>query len=499
MQLKTAKNKPPFLLLALLLLGLLPVFAPQQAFAYIFTQPSPVAGPDAAGVYDVCPGPGLTRRLMPCLKETVLSAAQIFINSDYGSYMTMTIFIGMTLAIAFWGFGLLTGHRSAPKQDFFMTLIKIGGVVYYFSNFGYVLNTLINMVDDVLGVITNYATISLTIACDTGMDGPEYAIWDNVDCAINTLIGGIFSGFTLTTGVLGFFTACIFSNNPIGLLIALTGFYLIAQIIIAIGRAMFVYVTSFVALSLLVIISPFFVPLILFNATKEKFDKWLRLVISFMLQPVILFAYLVMLLAAFDATIYGPQPYSIATALTRCSPGPGVSCPTIGDFLYSVAYSSSSVGGKAINIDPGAAARNLGLGEDKTGIFGTVARQTGDTAADWQNDIYGFLGVDGGPGELRFFQADLPVTGVDWDFLASATGQTVTNYIITLCISLLMAAITAYIFRIMLDYIPYISSGLSENSLGMNSVMMKHMQAPGGKLMNRIQDLASKGFAGGAK
>ncbi len=64
-------------------------------------------------------------------------------------------------------------------------------------------------------------------------------------------------------------------------------------------------VISMIALAILIYMAPIFVPMALFEPTKKYFEGWLKLIISYALQPMIIAAYIAMMLTIFDQTMFG--------------------------------------------------------------------------------------------------------------------------------------------------------------------------------------------------
>jgi type IV secretion system protein VirB6 len=51
--------------------------------------------------------------------------------------------------------------------------------------------------------------------------------------------------------------------------------------------------------------APIFIPCVLFQVTKSYFDAWLKLMISYALQPTVLAAFIALMFTTFDQTMYG--------------------------------------------------------------------------------------------------------------------------------------------------------------------------------------------------
>ena len=70
-------------------------------------------------------------------------------------------------------------------------------------------------------------------------------------------------------------------------------------------RALHIFLVSTIAIAILILISPLTITAILFQKTKNIFDGWLKQLLGFIIQPVILFAYLAIFVAVMDYSIYG--------------------------------------------------------------------------------------------------------------------------------------------------------------------------------------------------
>jgi type IV secretory pathway VirB6-like protein len=133
--------------------------------------------------------------------------------------------------------------------------------------------------------------------------GKEYLkIWDMFDCKIAAalgfgpgvsvpniawmILGGFFTG---GAGIVFFVGSFIFA------------FYLIALVI----RALHIFLLSAISIILLVYVSPLTITSALFKKTNSIYQKWQAQMVGLILQPVILFAYLGILLTVFNKTMIG--------------------------------------------------------------------------------------------------------------------------------------------------------------------------------------------------
>ncbi len=69
-------------------------------------------------------------------------------------------------------------------------------------------------------------------------------------------------------------------------------------------------VVCMISIVILGVLAPLFVPLYLFNYTKGYFEAWLKLLISFMLQPMIAVVFMTTMLSVYDFGFYGTCKYT---------------------------------------------------------------------------------------------------------------------------------------------------------------------------------------------
>lgn len=74
--------------------------------------------------------------------------------------------------------------------------------------------------------------------------------------------------------------------------------------LVAVGRAMVVYVMSVLAISIIMILAPIFITTVLFKTTRELFEGWLRTLLGYSFQPILLFAFLGLFQAVIITGLY---------------------------------------------------------------------------------------------------------------------------------------------------------------------------------------------------
>lgn len=135
-------------------------------------------------------------------------------------------------------------------------------------------------------------------------DMSHMRLWDMVDCKLGKYLGmGDNNANEDIPQVLLIAIASIFSTVFGIIIFMLTLVYLVFVSLIAI-RVVHIYLLAFIGLSMMVYISPLIIPAALFNYTKKIFDSWLKQIIAYTVQPMMLFAFLAFVFAIFDHVIY---------------------------------------------------------------------------------------------------------------------------------------------------------------------------------------------------
>jgi type IV secretion system protein VirB6 len=65
------------------------------------------------------------------------------------------------------------------------------------------------------------------------------------------------------------------------------------------------FIMTLIVITILIFLSPIFVPFVLFEFTKGIFDKWLKTILGYMIYPGLMFAFLALMMATIDSIYYG--------------------------------------------------------------------------------------------------------------------------------------------------------------------------------------------------
>jgi type IV secretory pathway VirB6-like protein len=240
----------------------------------------------------------------------------------------------MTIAVTIMGIGVLLTGKTWDKKTLIMFIIKLGLVAFFalgtawqdtffvgVSRTSMVLADIFMEVD--VSKLENkrdgcqFPKYNAQIMKDDGvMDvanasypkGREYlAIWDMLDCKIARALG---FGLEASVPNLIYMILAGFLTGGLGIIffvgVFIFAFYLIALTV----RALHIFLISSIAITILIYISPITITTCLFKRTEGVFKKWRTNLISFVLQPVILFCYLGIVITIFEATIIGDATFS---------------------------------------------------------------------------------------------------------------------------------------------------------------------------------------------
>ena len=411
---------------------------------------------DVAPQYDNRLRFGLVKRTVLCVKEYVTYATYSILG-PISNFFARLVAIMTTLAVVIWGVQAMAGRRMAATRETFVLAIKIGLVIMFTANFaadffdpqgtrGGLFGMVLTAMEEMIAIVLSYTQISasFTATCPATQTMPAYSsplyvlsVWDTLDCMIETLIGGIFSPINLAAGIIGFIVASLLSGT-IGFFIATIGIIIIGQLIMAVIRSVYIFISAYIALGLMILISPMVIPTILFNYTKPYFDKWLKITIGLVLQPVFMFVYLAMLLAAVDVVIFdGSRSVFRSITVTaydrHLSPAVYTNnraeYMTIGEWLRSPPapagrtnfgiYQTISESEYAVNLNykeipTGCITERCenaaSLNSRDSGLLGVVGEETNSNINRYQSNLSQILGD-------KIFKGGIPLSVINWDYL----------------------------------------------------------------------------------
>ena len=335
-----------FLLLAAFLLGAM------LAVPALAQTPPPANTPGSEMAQACGEHVGVTNRIAGCVRDAVGNVANRFFDEDNGFYSLASKFIAgfLTLGIALYGTMAAAGMLEKVGRDTLIFVIKISFIAYFTLNADVMYRYTVEGMDALGAVMVQVSPMNGTAdgqqdfsnltcymemkAAAVDMGQPITGPWMAMDCLIDTVFGikmearsGNLNNFTGNGGAEGWFNSNLegqglqrgmiyfffsgMKTSITGLMLGILGFIFMWGLITMIIKALMTYIIGYIGIAFMMIISPLFIPLMLFRETKQYFDKWVKLVLSFALQPVLILLFVSLSIAGVDLALFSGD-YSVA-------------------------------------------------------------------------------------------------------------------------------------------------------------------------------------------
>ncbi len=266
-----------------------------------------------------------------------------FFQFQQGMYKAVTAFL--TIYVIIYGFKIILLGSAPPKAEMVNFVIKII-FVFYFSvgisthPYGgsdysrldgmieWAFPFLLGGINELAGWIMSASTSQLC-SFDSGSykEGFTYlSLWDSLDCRVTHYLGlDAISSLAVEAQARGndfknfdFFN---FSIPPYFYLLfpaIMTGNMMLVSLalmypLLVISVAAYLVnstIVCMIAIVILGVLSPIFVPMILFEYTRGYFESWVKLLISFLLQPMVSVTFMITIFSLYDTAFYGTCQYT---------------------------------------------------------------------------------------------------------------------------------------------------------------------------------------------
>lgn len=206
------------------------------------------------------------------IENTIVAAMSNFIAA-YTDYLRPTMLAVFTLAVVLYGIKMIYAIQELQKMTLTF-MLKLAIVAGFAFNMDY------------------FATLPFAVVhglIDTIVGGVNP--WVQLDAYIGELMGN----GNLANGIVGILGAALFSGIQ-GILVFLVGFIGVFSVLYLGFRAAFSYLSSIVLIAFIMLVAPLILPLAMFTHTDRiYFKKWIDLLIAAMINPVIVVAFLWMI------------------------------------------------------------------------------------------------------------------------------------------------------------------------------------------------------------
>ncbi len=216
----------------------------------------------------------------------------------------------MVIYVIIFGVKITTGMINNPRQEVFMHAIKLAFVAWLINGMGIMdmWYMTLGAYESMLGVVITPATLT---ACPMTAVLSIDLVWDTMDCLFGKIIGwNTPNGYNQTwQGVALLFSTLVAKASQGG------GGYLIAAfiansmltILFSFLQIAMAYIISMLGLMLMFSLAPLALPCMFFRVTYNYFEAWYKMIISFILQVVVLFAFTAFAFGIIDQIYSGPD------------------------------------------------------------------------------------------------------------------------------------------------------------------------------------------------
>ncbi|MDX2095927.1 MAG: hypothetical protein SFW64_08335 [Alphaproteobacteria bacterium] len=334
------------LLVALLMLGtgllvLLPGGAEAQQPAPVSTEQAPTGTPStgdikttdasgdivSCGELDEVKGGKLLGKIVPCLIYTINQSTVKFAAAMV-EMLRPLLFMFLTLVVVLFGVRMLAQEPEIHKHGFLL-LVKIAIVAIILADLGNITaydgsggeGKLIPAVYDIMnesqaivaGAI-NTTNLHCNVADFQGENTPR--IWAMMDCVLGKLYGFTTghdpntgketTNMLLVSSVLGLMTGFFF-GGAWGVAIFLGMLGTLVTVLMMVMRTALGFLSSYLVISLLLILSPLLLPLAFLKITAQYFEGTWRTILAAFLTPVLITAYSMFAMILYDQILFAPE------------------------------------------------------------------------------------------------------------------------------------------------------------------------------------------------
>lgn len=268
---------------------------------------------------------GFTLKVVVSIK-TVLESALLQMMSQVYVILQPAVAAFMVLVVVIFGIKLSTGAVRNARAEIPVLLIKLSLVFLFSTNMAGYVDGLFSATESLMAAVSE-AMVGSFFSCSAeqmglSLDGiqalapgatvEQYMVWQQLDCIFIRFLG--FSVIGGSASIMIGMLVSTFVMGELGVYVMTTGLAAFSGFVFTILRVTYMYISSLLGLAFMLILAPLFIPLILMQATNPYFEKWLKMCLAFLFQPVLLMAFVALMVRVYDNVLF-TGTYSIAHAL----------------------------------------------------------------------------------------------------------------------------------------------------------------------------------------
>lgn len=286
---------------------------------------------------DVCSFDDITKVINTTRRET----SSLF---QFQRNMHQTVMALLTIYVVLYGFKIVLTGDVPPKADMVNFVLKLIFVVYFsvginiqaYNNsdlgrldgmvqwaFPFLLNGMQQIANWVMSA--SPSELCKFNSSDYLPSMTHIALWDSLDCKVSHYLGldmlrtmmvenqarnhdfASFDFFNFSVPPYYYLLIPAFLSGNMTLVSLSFAYPLLVMSVAA--YLVNATVICMIAIAILGILSPLFVPMLLFEYTKGYFDAWIKLMLSFLLQPMVVVTFMVTIFSIYDFGFYGTCKY----------------------------------------------------------------------------------------------------------------------------------------------------------------------------------------------
>lgn len=223
---------------------------------------------------------GVVTYLALKIKENVLDSAQQVFEKITGDENYKNILNGMSLLfVMFYGAAIALGLVQMSQADLVIRVVKLGFIYALLASWDDFFELAASFFEAIANDLTGVMTSAIT--------GSDIASQDVLGFIDDKVLPFLFSPkFAVTIGAIS--TAGTAAGPMLAMLLLSVVLAYLWSLVIGVQ----IFILSAIARALLYAVAPVFIIMLLFQQTKSLFDAWLKQLINFSLQPVLLVSFM---------------------------------------------------------------------------------------------------------------------------------------------------------------------------------------------------------------
>lgn len=261
----------------------------------------------------VDPTPGFIETIITETTDILIGAAQVIFNGIVNSTFKDALRALLVLYVAFTGLMYVMGlvEQGTTHRQLLIRSLKIGLIVILMSNtaWEFFYNNLFRLFTDGMLEIISLISQPLSMGMGTPELGGKLVFFDQLfnmltSDELHAKIWSLMFGHDDSDWFIGI--------DPEGLFLYIPMIYVIILfLMIAIFKAVLLYLMVLISIAMLIAIGPIFICFLLFEKTKKLFDEYLKQLVTSAMQPILLFAFLMLLYVIIMQQLYAVLGYTV--------------------------------------------------------------------------------------------------------------------------------------------------------------------------------------------